>query len=173
LILRIATPDDAEAINVLLTVSYPVLLAEVYDPVTLAVALPRMTVAQPRLLASGTYYVVERTEGGLAGCGGWSHEAPGSATIEDGVAHLRHFATHPGCLRQGIGRSILARCAQAAGRQGVSRFCVFSTLSAEPFYASAGLRRVKLVDVSMGPGAMVPAVAMEGPVEAALAGSPG
>ena len=71
---RAATPDDSAQISSLLRASYPKLMRSAYDPVLLEKALPRMTVAQPGLLASDSYYVAESGEGEIIGCGGWTRE---------------------------------------------------------------------------------------------------
>ena len=161
--LRIAEPDDASNVTALLERSYPSLMAASYDANVLAVALPEMTRANPALLASETYYVMEDGER-LIGCGGWTAEKPGSGEVEPGLAHLRHFATDPDRSREGIGRAIYNRCATDALNRGLTRFQAFSGLNAEPFYARLGLERVRVIDVPMGPSANLPTVLMEGPV---------
>ncbi|MBA4174894.1 MAG: GNAT family N-acetyltransferase, partial [Hyphomicrobium sp.] len=53
--IRVATPEDREAVTRLLQRSYPALMAGSYEPAVLAAALPLMTQANPALLASGTF----------------------------------------------------------------------------------------------------------------------
>ena len=55
--IRVATPEDREAVTRLLQRSYPALMAGSYEPAVLAAALPLMTQANPALLASGTFVV--------------------------------------------------------------------------------------------------------------------
>lgn len=74
--LRTADPSDALAVTALLERAYPTLMAAFYDADVLAVALPAMSKANPALLASRTYYVVEDGEQ-IIGCGGWTAEKPG------------------------------------------------------------------------------------------------
>jgi GNAT superfamily N-acetyltransferase len=107
--LRVAGPADAEAVTALLAASYPALLAAAYTADVLAATLPLMTKANPRLLASGTYYVAEADGGSLAGCGGWTAEMPGSGEVVPGVGHIRHFATHPQWTRRGVASAMLVR----------------------------------------------------------------
>jgi GNAT superfamily N-acetyltransferase len=158
--LRAATPGDGEAVSALLEASYPQLLAPDYDARLLAAALPLMTRANPRLLASGTYYVAEARGDAVVGCGGWSVEAPGGGDSKPGTAHIRHFATHPEWTRRGIGRALLKRCLEEARAQGVGNLECLSTLTAEAFYHSAGFVTVGPVDVPMSPTVGLPSVRM-------------
>lgn len=156
--IRTAKSNDADAVTKLLERSYPTLMVRSYDAGLLASELPSMTTANPRLLASGSYYLVEEAER-VIGCGGWTIEQPGTREVIDGLAHLRHFATDPAHVRQGVGRAIFERCSGAALERGVARFQVFASLNAEVFYRSLGFRRLGIVDLPNGP--KLPAVRME------------
>lgn len=151
-------------IDQLLARAYPTLMADAYEPELLSAALPFMTKANGELLKSGTYYVAEESARVL-GCGGWTHECPGTSEITKGIAHLRHFATDPAFARQGVGRAIFRACAEAAVKSGANRFQVYSSLNAEPFYASLGLTRVKEIDLSMTPTTSFRTLLMEGSIE--------
>ena len=74
---RPATKSDMDAIDGLLSRSYPALLKADYAPSILVTAVPRMTKAQPALIKSGTYYVAEDPCGALLGAGGWTFALPG------------------------------------------------------------------------------------------------
>jgi N-acetylglutamate synthase-like GNAT family acetyltransferase len=100
-----------------------------------------MTKANPRLLGSGTYHVAG-TGTELVGCGGWSRKAPGSGEITDGTAHIRHVATHPTWLRQGVGRRLRFRCFDEAASAGVSNLECHSTVVAVDFYVATGFKMV-------------------------------
>jgi GNAT superfamily N-acetyltransferase len=158
--LRVATPADAEAVTALLAASYPTLLAEAYAPDLLAATLPLMTKANPKLLASGTYYVAEVDGGSLAGCGGWTAEKPGSGEIAPGLGHIRHFATHPEWTRRGIASAMLVRCLEEAKVRGVTTMDAFATLSAEDFYRAHGFVPIGPIDVLMTPEIELPSVWM-------------
>lgn len=147
-------------LTALLTAAYAALDGAAYERVRLAAAMPVMSRANPKLLASGTYYVAE-SQGEPAGCGGWTPDKPGSGEIVDGIAHIRHFATHPNHLRKGIARMLLDRCISEAAAAGMKLLKSQSTLLAEPFYAAAGFRRVGTIEVEMGSGNMLPAIDME------------
>src|SRR5437868_12494622 len=87
--LRTARPEDQKAVGELLGLSYAALLADTYAAVLLEAALPAITKANPTLLASGRYALLEDDTGKLIACGGWSLERPGSGEVIAGLAHLR------------------------------------------------------------------------------------
>ncbi len=156
--IRRAAPADAAAISALLSASYR-RIGEAYDPEAFEKALPLMANANPKLIASQTYYVAE-IEGSLAGCGGWTLERPGTGEVIGGVGHIRHFATHPDHARKGVARALLDHCLAEARERGLSVMMSNSTLPAVAFYASAGFGKVAAIEVEMGPGVVLPAVEM-------------
>src|SRR3989337_2491981 len=101
--IRPSVPGDLEELSALIAAAYRELDPSHYPVGQLAAALPLMSKANPKLLASGTYYVAE-IGGEAAGFGRWPFEAPGTGALAEGVAHIRHFATHPDHLRKGIAR---------------------------------------------------------------------
>jgi GNAT superfamily N-acetyltransferase len=147
--IRTATPEDATLLTELIAASYRTLAGGQYDPARLAAAMPLMSKANPKLLESGTYYVVE-VDGVAAACGGWTFGKPGSGETEEGVAHIRHFATHPDYLRRGLARLLLDMCVEEARSRGAHTMRSQSTLPAERFYASAGFRSLRPIEVEMG-----------------------
>lgn len=158
--IRVATPADMDAVSAMMAGSYALLADGSYDPVTLAAALPKMSRANPELLASGTYYVAE-IDGRPAGCGGWTREGPGTGHIDEGVAHIRHFATHPAHLRKGIARGLLDRCLSEASAAGMRVIKSRSTLPARDFYAAAGFEALGPIEVELSPGITLPAIDMQ------------
>ncbi len=146
---RLATTFDEERVTALLAACYPTLMADHYSADVLAIALPIMTRAQPRLLNSGTFLVAEADQI-LIGCGGWSIETPGSGAIEPNVGHIRHFATHPDMARRGIGRSIFEQCLNQARSCALTHFKCFSSLNARGFYAALGFEALEIVEVKLG-----------------------
>jgi N-acetylglutamate synthase-like GNAT family acetyltransferase len=149
--LRVATPQDADAVSELLQASYPKLMRPAYDEEAIAPALELMTRANQALLGSGTYYLAELATGRLVGCGGWSLERPGTRSVEPGIGHIRHFAVHPDCTRRGIGRTILELCDGAARAAGVRTFECYSSLNAEKFYRALGFVRIREIDMELRP----------------------
>ena len=150
-------------IDKLLARSYPTLMAGAYRKEVLLVALPILTKSSPELLKSGTYYVAEES-GRILGCGGWTFERPGTSELTPGLAHLRHFATDPAFVRQGVGRMIFRECARAAAHEGATTFQAYSSLNAESFYRSLGLTRVKEIDLPKRLTVAIPAIFMEGSI---------
>ena len=67
--LRLATPDDAEAITALIDRSIHGLAAGEYDAAQRLAAVGSVFLVDPGLIADGAYYVVE-IDGRLAGAGG-------------------------------------------------------------------------------------------------------
>jgi len=160
--IRTATPQDEAVLTELIGASYAT-LGSGYDAAQLAAAMPVMSRANPKLLSCGTYYVAE-CDGEAAACGGWTRDRPGSGEVVEGMAHIRHFATHPAHLRKGIARMLLDRCLAEAAAAGIRVMKSQATLTGEPFYAAAGFRRVGLIEVEMGPGNLLPAIDMERPL---------
>lgn len=159
--IRVARPADDAGIDTLLAASYPVLMAPGYDAASLAAFLPIITRANPVLLASGTFYVAETGDGGIIGCGGWSAARPGSGKVEAGLAHLRHFATHHGWARCGIGRALYETCEAAAQAAGTCRFECYASLNAVAFYEALGFASIREITLPMPRGVTAPAMLME------------
>ncbi|MEA3066443.1 MAG: hypothetical protein QOJ27_2904 [Sphingomonadales bacterium] len=159
--LRVATPADAVAVAAVLGPSYAGLMASAYPPALLARALPLIARANPALLASGRYYLVEAETGEPAGCGGWSAHPPGASEPDPRRAHIRHFATHPAWIRRGVGRRLHERCEADAKAAGFAAFECWASLNGEPFYAALGFRRLERIETPMAGGIRFPAVRME------------
>jgi len=146
---RPTIPGDAAAVEHVLRASYSVLLADAYPADLIGRVLPHMTRANPQLLGSGSYYLAE-VGGTPVGCGGWTPEKPASSEVVAGIAHIRHFATDPGWVRCGIGRSLYVRCEIDARRAGFHTLECYSTLNGEAFYAALGFTRIGRILVPMG-----------------------
>lgn len=160
--LRTSTPRDEDAVTALLEATYPPLMQGYYEADILAEALPDMTKANPKLLASGSFYLAETDTGQAVGCGGWTRDRPGTGDVESGLAHIRHFAVHPGFGGQGIARALFERCKVDARAEGLARLECNSSLNAEGFYAAMGLERLKRIEVALGNGVMLPSILMTG-----------
>jgi len=158
--LRIASMEDSDSVTSLLRMSYPALLSGAYADSILAAALPAMTVAQPALLVSGTYYVAETAKGTLIACGGWTKERPGDGEILADLAHIRHFGVHPEWTRQGVGRALYRRCRDDAKAAGVTAFECYASINSESFYAALGFKRDRIINVEIPGGITLPSVRM-------------
>lgn len=160
--IRVAGPEDADAVSRLLLASYSAMLPSAYPVDLLARILPVMTRAQPALLASGRSFLAER-DGEIVGYGGWSAEEPGSREVRSGLGHLRHFAVHPTSARQGVARGIVQACAGQALADDRRHWRVLASLNAVPFYRALGLEALRQDTMRMGSASMAVCV-MEGPI---------
>lgn len=158
--LRVATPLDADSVSAVLGPSYTRLMAAAYEPALLARTLPSIIRANPALLSSGRYYLVESETGEPAGCGGWSPDPPGRRDEDPRRAHIRHFATHPAWVRRGVGRLLYERCAADARAAGFTSFEAWASLNGESFYASLGFRSLGRFETNMPGGVRFPAIRM-------------
>lgn len=158
--LRLATQADQQPLTRLFAESYPVLLAPDYPPSVLERALPLMTRANPALLVSGSYYVMEPTIGGepLA-AGGWTVESPHRPELP-GTGHIRHVVTHPKATRQGLAAAIIRRSFEEARAARLTRLVALSTLTAVPFYAAMGFARECEETIAMTSEVSFPAMRM-------------
>jgi GNAT superfamily N-acetyltransferase len=160
LTIRPATLRDIGAVDLLLRRSYGPLLRADYPPSALVLALPVMARAQPRLLASGRYFLAE-DEGAVLGAGGWSEEAPGGGRPVPGLGHVRHVATDAGAARRGVGRAVMERIMEDARAADRDRLSALSTLTAVPFYLVLGFAPLRRRDLSFGAGVLFPVVEVE------------
>ena len=161
---RGASPQDAEAVSALLEASYPSLMAFGYEPTLFARALPLLTKANPMLLSSCTWYVVEAldAENRLVGCGGWARQRPDvpNEPVDPVLGHIRHFATHPNWTRRGIGRALFDRCVADARAAGVCTFECYSSIGAEGFYRALGFSTVEPMKLALAENLTIPGVRM-------------
>ncbi len=158
--IRAATPHDYDGVTDLLRASYPALVRDAYDAATFDAISPVLTVAQPALLRSGSYFVAEAAAGIVVGCGGWTRERPGTGEIRPGLGHVRHFAVHPDWTRRRIGQGMYARCLAQAKASGVETLECYSTLNGETFYAALGFRSMGRIEVEMANGVKFPGIRM-------------
>lgn len=153
---RLATSRDLSAVDLLFARSYPKLLAADYPPSLMVMAVPRLARAQPGLLASGRYHLALAPDGRVLAAGGWS----GRGT----VGELRHLATDPDHLRQGLAGGIVALVLDQARGQGVIVMTCLATLTAVPFYTAQGFQAQRRMVVPLGPGISFPVVQMRRPL---------
>jgi GNAT superfamily N-acetyltransferase len=154
-----ARKGDLAEIDALLARSYPVLLKPDYPPSVLVTALPLISRAQPRLLASGTYYVARDGER-IVGAGGWTAAASGRARARGRTGHIRHLVTDHARTREGIGRALMLRVFETAQAEGIVRLDAQATRTAVPFYRAMGFDVLGEIGVPLRPGIVFPAVAM-------------
>ena len=134
--LRVATLEDRAAIDAMLPGAFGATLSRAYGTDRLESLLPRLSYVDPALLTGGTYYVFSDLDGRIVACGGWTREAPGTGRVEEGVAHIRHFATAPDYTRRGLARRIFNRCVERARTVGIRELACDAILGSEAFYGA-------------------------------------
>lgn len=157
--LRRAHPEDRAAIDQLLRRSYPQLLKADYPPSVMVTAVPLMSRANPRLLASGRYYVIE-TQGRVLAAGGWSKPTATRGRGRAGIGHLRHLATDPDYLRMGLAEAIVTHVLEEARREGVTEMQCMSTRTAHRFYWAQGFQSGRELQIPLAQGITFPAIEM-------------
>jgi GNAT superfamily N-acetyltransferase len=170
--LRVATSDDAAAIDALMKESAAALFPGVYTPEQAESAVRFVAQVDRMLLADGTYFVLE-AGGEPVACGGWSRRAKpytgsGDADGDDRMldpatepAHVRAMFVRADWTRRGLGRRILEACEAAARREGFRRLGLVATTSGVPLYLAYGFRPLEVVEVPLPDGVVLEGVAME------------
>jgi len=169
--LRVATLEDAEAIEALEKASIAALFGAFYDEAQTASSVVYVAHVDQVLLGDGTYFVIEDETGAVA-CGGWSRRGKlytGSGDAADDerlidpateAARVRAMFTRPDRIRQGLGTRILEACESAAKAEGFTELILVATLAGVPLYAHYGFAEVEHRPVTMPDGTIVDAVVM-------------
>ncbi|MDX2234787.1 MAG: GNAT family N-acetyltransferase [Hyphomonadaceae bacterium] len=170
LTLRLARPDDIDALRPLMNAAIAELLTPYLPPEGVAGSFEVMGI-DTQLIADGTYFTVEDTEV-VVGCGGWSrratlfggdHTAGRDAALLDparDAARVRAMYTHPGHVRRGIGRRVLEACEAAAGAEGFRRVELAATLAGEPLYRACGYEALERFTARTSNGVEIPLIRM-------------
>ena len=174
-VLRIATPEDAAAIDVLMKASTRDLFPAFYDEGQTASSVEYIAHVDPMLLEDGTYFVLE-AGGDVVACGGWSRRDKrfsGSAE-QEGRDRLLDPATEPANVRamfvrsdwtrRGLGTRILEASESAARAEGFQRLTLTATLPGFPLYQRFGFRETSRGPITLPDGTLVECVDMEKPV---------
>jgi GNAT superfamily N-acetyltransferase len=169
--LRIAAPEDAQAIQRLMHASASAIFPAYYDAAQAASAVRWVAQPDPALLGDGTYFILE-VESDAVACGGWSRRAKpymGSAAGADDdrlldpatePAHVRAMFVHPAWTRRGLGRRILEACEDAARAAGFTRLELVATLPGAPLYRAFGFVDEAEELVVLADGVELPCLAM-------------
>jgi GNAT superfamily N-acetyltransferase len=144
----------------MLAETYPALLAPDYDPAVLALAMPKMILAQDALLTSGSYFIGHDADGVAVCAGGWTRETPGTGAVVRDLGHVRHVVARLDRAGTGVGAALMVHIFDDAKAAGMTRLECLSTLTAQGFYARYGFVVDEDIDVPMGPGAVLPSVRM-------------
>jgi GNAT superfamily N-acetyltransferase len=169
---RLATIGDLPALVELIPASARALSRGFYTEAQTEAAIRYIFGPDTRLIADGTYYVVEEN-GVLAGCGGWSRRRTlyGGDQMKSGAdplldprteaARIRAFFVHPDFARRGVGSAILDACLEAARAAGFRRIELASTLPGVPFYLALGFEEREPLEAPMPDGTALPIIRME------------
>ena len=168
--LRLAEPDDAQGLRVLMHGAIGELLRPFLPPDKVEASRELMGL-DTQLIADRTYYVVEH-EGQAVGCGGWSrratlfggdHAAGRDAALLDPAAEparVRAMYTRPGWQRRGVGRLVLAACEAAAAWEGFESCELAATMGGEPLYRACGYAVVEPFEAVTSGGLAIPLLRM-------------
>ena len=161
LTVRTAQASDLAALDLLFSTSYPALLKADYPPSLLVTAIPLIARANPRLIASGTFYVVTDASDEIVGAGGWTRAAPPGFQATGGVGNIRHVVTDKDRTRQGIGARLMRHILETASTAGLKRLDCLSTRTAVPYYSASGFQVLGPISVPLAPGIDFPAIRMQ------------
>jgi GNAT superfamily N-acetyltransferase len=168
--LRLATLDDAPALEALIPRSVRVLQAKDYTPSQLEAAIGPVFGLDRALVEDGTYFVAE-IEGRIVGCGGWSRRATlfgvhtairNDAYLRPGIdpAKIRAFFIDPDYSRRGIGSLILEASERAAAAAGFTQIELAATLTGIPLYERHGYRPLQRFETPLANGEGLPILGM-------------
>jgi GNAT superfamily N-acetyltransferase len=162
MIIRPARLADMAEVDRLLSRSYTRLLGDDYPPSAMVLSIPIAARAIPALLSSGRYLVATDAADRLIAAGGWSFAAPGGegAASRPETAYVRHVATDPDTVRQGVGRAVMTAVMRDAAEYGLRWLECLSTRTAVPFFADLGFRVLYPTEVTLAPGIVFPVVRM-------------
>jgi GNAT superfamily N-acetyltransferase len=174
-VLRAAVRSDVPGIGALMRQSVLDVFPSFHDEPETAAAARYLTEPDTVLIDDGTYFVGV-TDGQIVACGGWSkrdklYTGSGPASSDDRLldpatepARVRAMFVRGDWTRRGLGRAILARCAQAARAEGFSALVLMATLPGEPLYRSFGFRELHRTRVPLPNGIVLDGVSMEYPL---------
>jgi GNAT superfamily N-acetyltransferase len=168
---RLATQADVPELQKLIEQSARILSVGYYTASQIEGSLRYVFGADTRLIADGTYYVVE-AEARMVACGGWSRRRTlfGGDQMKQGedplldpstdAARIRAFFVHPEWARRGLGRLLIERSIEAALAAGFLRMELVATLPGEPLYRAAGFAETERFSLRLPDGVEFPVVRM-------------
>ncbi|MDQ2966190.1 MAG: GNAT family N-acetyltransferase [Chloroflexota bacterium] len=173
--LRLATTDDADAIDALMKASIRDIFPQFYDAAQSASSVIHVGSVDRALFEDGTYFVIEEA-GELIACGGWSRRdklytgsgaATGDARLLDPAtepARVRAMFVRPDRTRRGLGTRILEACDAAARAEGFRTLALMATLPGLLLYERHGFVTKERATITLPDGVTLATVAMEMPV---------
>lgn len=171
-VLRLATPDDVDAIDALMKASIAAIFPRFYDEAQTAASVKYIGSVDRTLIDDGTYFVLE-ADGEIVACGGWSRrdrlytgsgDAAGDARLlkpDTEPARVRAMFVRGDWTRRGLGTRILEASESAAREEGFRTLALVATLPGVLLYERYGFVPSGDAPVTMPDGTTVAAVAME------------
>jgi len=177
-VLRLATSDDADAIDVLMKASIRDIFPAWYSDEQTASAVVHVGHVDRQLIEDGTYFVIEEAgaDDALIACGGWSRRDKlysGSGDHSDDTrlldpatepARVRAMFVRGDRTRRGLGTRILEACEDAARGEGFQDLVLGATLPGVPLYERFGFVVIEPMIVTTPDGVSLQAVEMRRPV---------
>jgi GNAT superfamily N-acetyltransferase len=173
--LRLATIDDAAAIDELMKASIKDIFPAFYDRRQTEASTQYIASVDRTLIEDGTYFVAELA-GELVACGGWSRrdklytgsgDAAGDARLLDPAtepARVRAMFTRSDWTRRGLGRQILEACEAAAKGEGFLTLALMATMPGLRLYTSYGFQVIEQVQIPMPDGTSIDGASMAKPI---------
>ena len=167
---RLASAADIPALQALIDRSARALSIGFYTPEQIDAAVRYVFGVDTRLVADGTYFVIDAPDGSgaPAAAGGWSRRrtlygGDQMKGIDDPLldpatdaARIRAFFVDPAWARRGLGRMLYEACARAAHDAGFRRLELMATMPGEPLYRALGFEVDERVVTTLPNGVDVP-----------------
>jgi GNAT superfamily N-acetyltransferase len=175
--LRLAVPEDSEAIEALMKASIRDIFPAFYDERQTASSVVHVGHVDAMLIDDGTYFVVEADDA-IVACGGWSRRDKlyTGSSEQEGKARLLDPATEPARVRamfvradwtrRGLGTRILEACEAAARAEGYTTLSLMATLPGVALYERFGFRIIEYGEITLPDGVTLQCAAMERPIGA-------
>ena len=175
--LRVATRDDAAALDALMKGSIAALFPAFYDERQTASGVRWIAEVDEQLIDDGTYFAIDEDgDPDPVACGGWSRRDKlfrGEAS-QEGRARLLDPATEPARIRamfvrgdwarRGLGTRILEACEDAARAEGFRELSLMATLPGEQLYLRFGFVPGERTTITLPDGVALACVPMTRPI---------
>jgi GNAT superfamily N-acetyltransferase len=173
--LRVATLNDAPAIDDLMKASIAALFPAFYDARQTASSIVHIGSVDRMLIDDGTYFVIEDGDAIIA-CGGWSRRDKLYTGSGAGATDARRLdaATEPARVRamfvrgdrtrRGLGTRILDACEAAARSEGFQTLALMATMPGLMLYERYGFEIIERVEIPLPDGLLIACASMRMPI---------
>ena len=172
---RLATVDDAAAIETLMKASIADLFPAFYDARQTASSVIYVGHVDRMLIDDGTYFVIDEDEA-IVACGGWSRRDKLYTGSGEGAmdARLLEPATEPARVRamfvrgdrtrRGLGTRILEACEAAARAEGFRTLALMATMPGLQLYERYGFEVIERTEITLPDGVTLACASMTMPI---------